>query len=208
MNWLVASQCGWSIYRLDAWAGDFWGPWGQWGPKVPCQLDWALMHRGESVSLLNVVYRPVEILSFCLRSPVVVLAEHNLEIINILALDNFSHESLWWLRVYWLPPFPIILGFLVEKTVVSYAVGRSFVNVLDLICVLMGPTSLVEKFLVLRVVMSIVFAVCYSSPVVPWRNLFGPGEVNPRNAKRWGQFRNYLTLLETYSFYSSYKIIN
>ena len=53
------------------------------------------MHRGESVSLLNVVYRPVEILSLCLRSPVVVLAEHNLEIINILALDNFSHESLW-----------------------------------------------------------------------------------------------------------------
>ena len=67
---------------------------------------------------------------------------------------------------------------------VSYAIGRSLVNVLDLIGVLMGPTSLVEKFLVLRVVMSIVFAVCYSGPVVPGRNLFGPGEVNPRNAKR------------------------
>lgn len=138
------------------------------------------MNWGESVSLLDIIYWPIKVLSFSFGSSMIILAEHNLEIIDELTLDDFSHESFRWLWINRLPPLPIIFCFFIKEAMVSYTVWRSFVNIFYLISVLMRSTTLIKKFLILCMVMRIIFTVCDRGSIIPWRYLFRPRQINPR----------------------------
>lgn len=79
----------------------------------------------------------------------------------------FALVSVWRLRVDRLSSFPIKLGLLIEEAVVSHTIRWRLVNVLQLVLVLIISTLLVEKLFVLRVISTVIFAVCNVCSVVP-----------------------------------------
>jgi len=160
------------------------------------------MNWRKSISLRDVINRSIKIFSLRLWSSRIVLAIHDLKIMHELSLNNLSHKSLRWLGVNWLPSFPIKFGLFIEKAMISYAIRWRLVNVFNLICILMRSATLIEKFLILSMVMSIIFAVCYISPIIPSRYFPRPWQINSKNcAKKYEWIRVILlTLLKTDSF--------
>jgi hypothetical protein len=136
------------------------------------------MNRRKCESLMNVIYRPIEIFPLCLWSMVIVLAIHYLEIISELLFDYFSHESFGRFWIDRLSSFPIELCLLVKETMISYSVGGCLINVFNLISVLMRSTTLIEEFLKLSMVVSIVFTVSNLSSVVPSWNFSRSWHIN------------------------------
>ena len=58
------------------------------------------------------------------------------------------------------------------------SIARCFVNVLNLISVLVGATSLIKVFLVVRVILLVVLRVSNMGPIVPCWDRARSGEVN------------------------------
>ena len=116
---------------------------------------------------MHVVDWSVEVFTFCFRSIDVVFTTHNLEVSAELALNLFSLVFVLRIWVNRLPSLPIILGLFIEETVITDTIRRRFVNILDVICVLVRSAPLVEVFLVLSVVGMIVLTVSNISSVVP-----------------------------------------
>ena len=65
------------------------------------------MNGGESVPLVNVLYRSVEVLSFGLWSIIVVFAVHYLKIILELGFYNFGHISFLGFWIHRLSSLPV-----------------------------------------------------------------------------------------------------
>ena len=119
---------------------------------------------------MHVVDWSVKEFTFAFRSIDVVFAIHDLEVIAEPALNLFSLIFVSGIWVNRLASFPIVLGLFIEETVITGTIRRRFVNVLDVICVLMRSASLVEVLLILSVVVLIVLTISHISSVVPCWN--------------------------------------
>ena len=136
------------------------------------------MDRREHETLVHIVDGSVEVFTFSFRSINIVFATHNLEVTAKLAFNIFSLIFVSRIRVNWLASLPIIFGFFIEEAVITDTIRRRFINILDVICVLMGSTSLVEIFLVLSVIAMVVLTISNISSVVPCWNSAGSWLVN------------------------------
>ena len=124
----------------------------------------------EHEALVHVVDWSVKVLSFCLGSINVIFAIHNLKVTLESVLYFFSIIFISRIRVDRLATLPIIFGLFIEETVITGTIRWCFVNILDVICVLMRSASLVEELLVLSMVVLIVLAIGNIRSVVPSRN--------------------------------------
>ena len=174
------------------------GWWAHWRfGLIPClwELNWSLMNWREDESLVHIWKGPVKVLSFIYRTVIIVLTIHYLKIRLEALLNLLNYVAFWSIRINWLSSFPIIpknfcklinrkivgsnlLVPLLEKTMISDSVAGYLVNVLQLICILMSTASLIEKFLVVSVVRSIVFWICHVSTVIPRCNCAWPRKFN------------------------------
>ena len=77
-----------------------------------------------------------------------------------------------------------LLCLLVKETMISYSVGGCLINIFNLISVLMRSTTLIEEFLKLSMVVSIVFTVSNLSSVVPSWNFSRSWQINAKIDKK------------------------
>ena len=155
------------------------------GSGIIIQLKRKLVLWREQESFMDVINWPIKILSFVSGPMVVVFAVHDLKVpdepILYKVLQIFLLRS-WW---NWWSFFPVIFWLLVKKGEFSLAVRGGFVNVFELICVLLLSTILVEELLVLCVVVGVIFGKCHMCPIIPRRHIFHSGRFTLSGAKFW-----------------------
>ena len=102
---------------------------------------------------------------------VVVLTIHNFKIPS----ESILHEVLQVLLSRhggnWRSLLPVVFALSLEELEIALTVGGCLVDVLELVCVLMGSASFVEILLILSVVVRIVFTESYMGTIVPRRKV-------------------------------------
>lgn len=105
---------------------------------------------------MHVGERSVEILSLILRTVVIVLTVHYLEIRLETLFYLLNNIAFWSIGIDWLSSLPVILVPLLEKAVISNSITGHFVDILHLVRILMSSTPLIEELLVVGVVRPVI----------------------------------------------------
>ena len=136
-------------------------------------LERCPINRIELKSTCFIVNWPIKILPGSTCSIIIIFAVHNLKIILELSFNHFCVISFWRLRINWLSSVPIIFYTLIIKAIISNAIGRNFINILQLILILSLTWRFIKILFVHSMPSVVILAISNWCSIVIWSNSSG-----------------------------------
>jgi len=140
-------------------------------------MNWSSVMWGPFESLFIILNWPIKKFSLSFWSMQIIFASHYLEIRGKIAFNIFCHVSLRWFRIHWLSPFPVILNFRIKEMMISNTIRWSFIDIFELVCILMLTSALIKVLLVLSMIAMIVLTICYTCSIIPCGHVSPSGQI-------------------------------